>query len=148
MAGLSPGRRVGDRARVCWANSRWWVNFLLYDPMQAGASVLARKCVGLENFMHSELLLPLRPCIEICFASRLCLPSLVLQWRPHLWRERQLRRPGAGLGGAAEMSGYCSSDPSTRCSSSASSDSWAWVTCCNCNPPSFCNFTNFVLCWN
>ena len=142
---------MGDRERVCGANSRWRVDLLLHDPMQAGASVLARKRGKPKNFMHSELLLPLHPCIEICFASRLCLPSPVLQWRPHLWRlggERQLRRRGVGLGGAAEMSGYCSGDPSTRCSSSASSDSWAWVTCCNCNPPSFCNFTNFVLCWN
>jgi hypothetical protein len=141
VAGLSPGHRVGDRARVRGANSRWRVDLLLHDPTQAGASVLvARKRGGPENFMHSELLLPLRPCIEICFASRLCLPSPVLQWR--LGGERQLRRRGVGLGGAAETSGYCSGDPSTRCTSSASSDSWAWVTCCNCSHPSFCNFTN------
>jgi len=88
MAGLSPGRRVGDRERVCGANSRWRVDLLLHDPMQAGASILARKRGEPENFMHSELLLPLHPCIKICFASRLCLPSLVLQWRPHLWRLR------------------------------------------------------------
>jgi hypothetical protein len=100
-------------------------------------------------------LLALRSWIEICFAFRLCLPS-VLQLRPHLWRlggELQLQRRGVGLGGAAETSGYCSGDPSTRCSSSAS-----FVRAPPHLPPtpglgellqlqpSLCNFTNRQKC--